>query len=214
MIGVDANAELLREVSHRATRKPARGGVPNALFGQLSLEESPGELARLADSLTVLFPWGSLLRAVAAPQGAALEKLAALGKPGAGIRFLYGYGATRESRAVDALGLPELGGPSALRTLERGYAAAGLEVRARYVSREEVALVQSSWAKKLAFSGIERVFVELTRIRAPVRGNGTRTERGCSLFDGRSKPFGGAENLCKSGIGPKWHQWGGQACGP
>ncbi len=162
MIGVDANAELLREILHRATRKPARGGVPNALFGRLSLEESPGELARLADSLTVLFPWGSLLRAVAVPQVGALEKLAALGKPGAGIRFLYGYGATRESRTVEALELPELGGPSALRTLERGYAAAGLDVRARYVSREEVASVQSSWGKKLAFSGIERVFVELS----------------------------------------------------
>jgi len=161
VIGVDANAELLREISHRASRKPARGGVPNALFGRFSLEESPGELAQFADFLTVLFPWGSLLRAVAVPQVGALEKLAALGKPGAGIRFLYGYGATREARKVDALGLPELGGSSALRALERGYAAAGLEVRARYVSREEVASVQSAWAKKLAFSGIERVFVEL-----------------------------------------------------
>jgi 16S rRNA (adenine(1408)-N(1))-methyltransferase len=159
VIGVDANAELLREVSHRATRKPARGGLTNALFARLSLEESPGKLARLADSLTVLFPWGSLLRAVAAPQVGALEKLAALGKPGASI--LYGYGATRENRTADALGLPELGGPSVLRTLEREYAAAGLEVRGRYLSREEVASVQSSWAKKLAFSGIERVFVEL-----------------------------------------------------
>jgi 16S rRNA (adenine(1408)-N(1))-methyltransferase len=161
VIGVDANVDLLREVSHRATRKPVRGGLPNTFFGRLSLEESPGELARLADSLTVLFPWGSLLRAIATPQVGALKKLATLGKPGADIRFLYGYGATRESRTVGALGLPELGGLAALRALERGYAAAGLEVRARYVSREEVASVQSSWAKKLAFSGIERVFVEL-----------------------------------------------------
>jgi 16S rRNA (adenine(1408)-N(1))-methyltransferase len=163
VIGVDANADLLREIAHRASRKPARGGVPNALFGRLSLEESPGELAQLADSLTVLFPWGSLLRAVAVPQVGALEKLAALGKPGARIRFLYGYGATREGRKVDALGLSEIGGSSALRALERAYSAAGLEVRGRYVSCEEVALVQSAWAKKLAFSGVERVFVELRR---------------------------------------------------
>jgi 16S rRNA (adenine(1408)-N(1))-methyltransferase len=135
VIGVDANADLLREISHRASRKPARGGVPNALFGRLSLEESPGELAQLA----------------------------ALGKPGARIRFLYGYGATREGRKVDALGLPEIGGSSALRALERAYSAAGFEVRGRYVSCEEVALVQSAWAKKLAFSGVERVFVELRR---------------------------------------------------
>jgi 16S rRNA (adenine(1408)-N(1))-methyltransferase len=161
VIGVDANADLMREISRRASRKPARGGVPNALFGRLSLEEAPGELVQLADVLTVLFPWGSLLRAVAVPQLAALRKLAALGKPGARVWFVYGYGARRDARAMDELELPDLGSSPALRTLEAAYAEAGLEVQARYVPREEVASIQSGWAKKLAFSESERAFVEI-----------------------------------------------------
>jgi len=156
VIGVDANPPLMREVSQRASRKPARGGVPNALFGRLSLEDAPGDLLGLADVLTVLFPWGSLLRAVAAPN-AGLRKLAAIGKRGGRVHFLYGYG----SRESAALGLPELGGSHLLSHLKNAYAAAALQVEARYAAREDVALVESTWAKKLAFSPSARAFVEI-----------------------------------------------------
>lgn len=146
----------MREVSQRASRKPARGGVPNVLFGRLSLEEAPGDLIGLADRLTVLFPWGSLLRAVAAPD-AGLRKLAALGKRGGRIHFLYGFG----SRESAALGLPELGGGHLLSHLENAYAVVGLQIEARYAAREDVSLVGSTWAKKLAFSPSARAFVEI-----------------------------------------------------
>jgi len=151
----------MREVSRKSSRKLSRGGVPNALFGRLSLEDAPGELVRLADVLTVLFPWGSLLRAVAAPELAALRKLGAIGKPGARVSFLYGYEAERDARALEEHGLPNLEAPSALRILEAAYAAAGFQVQARYASRKEVASIESTWAKKLSFSGSERVFVTL-----------------------------------------------------
>ena len=159
VIGVDANPALMREVSQRASRKPARGGVPNVLFGRLSLEEAPGDLIGLADVLTVFFPWGSLLRAVAAPDNG-LRKLAAVGKRGGRIHFLYGYG-SRESAVVKELGVPELGSGDSLSYLEKAYAAAGLEVEAHYAAREDVALAESTWAKKLAFSPRARAFVEI-----------------------------------------------------
>ncbi len=149
----------MREVSQRASRKPARGGVPNALFGRLSLEEAPGNLIGLADVLTVLFPWGSLLRAVAAPD-IGLRKLAAVGKQGCRIHFLYGYG-SGESAVVKELGLPELGSGDLLRHLENAYTAAGLKVEANYAAREDVTSVETTWAKKLAFSPKARAFVEI-----------------------------------------------------
>src|SRR5262249_42603132 len=148
-------------MSRRSLRKPSRGGLPNALFGRLSLEDAPGELIGVAEALTVLFPWGSLLRALAAPEVGNLRKLTAIGKPGARISFVYGYGAERDAGALEELGLPELGAPAALRALEAAYAAAGLKMSARYALREEVALIESTWAKKLAFAGRERVFVAL-----------------------------------------------------
>ena len=161
MIGVDANADPLRAISHRASRKAARGGLANAIFGRLSLEQSPGELFQLADALTVLFPWGSLLRAVAVPELSALRNLAAVAKPRARVWFLYGYEACRDVRAVEQLGMPDLEDSAALRTLEAGYLDAGLQVRARYATRAEIVAVPSTWAKKLAFSQSDRTFVEL-----------------------------------------------------
>jgi len=152
----------MSDVSRRASRKAARGGVPNVLFGRLSLEEAPGDLIGLADVLTVLFPWGSLLRAVACPD-AGLRKLAALGKHDGRIHFLYGYG-SRESAVVKELGLPELGNDDLLSHLEREYAASGLQVEAHYAAREYVASVESTWAKKLAFSLSARAFVEIRGI--------------------------------------------------
>lgn len=125
------------------------------------MEDAPGELVQLAHAITVLFPWGTLLRAVAVPEPAGLRKLARIGKVGARVRILYGYGTEREGRAVEELRLPALEDPSTLRGLEAAYADASLGVKARYVSREEITLVRTTWAKKMTFSQHPRVFVEL-----------------------------------------------------
>lgn len=133
-VGVDAIADNLRDASRR--------GQPNALFGRLALEDGPGELAAIADRLTVLFPWGSLLRAVAEAEPQALVDLRSICRPGALVRFL--------------LELPE--GPG---SLERRYREAGLEVRARPVPVEEARALPTTWAKKLGYSGRRRCFWEL-----------------------------------------------------
>lgn len=157
-IGVDASADGLREASRRLATKPARGGLSNALLGALALEQAPGELVGLADTLTVLLPWGSLLRAVALPEHAGLARLRALCKPGAQLRVVFGYGAG-DPLAVQALPLRD--GAAELAALCEGYRAAGFAVTARPICREEVGELPTTWAKKLAFSGNQRRFVEL-----------------------------------------------------
>lgn len=150
----------MREASRRALAKPARGGLSNLLFGRLSLAEAPGALAGLADELTVLLPWGSLLAAVARPDAGGLAALRALGKPGAALRIVFGYGAGAEAGAIRDLGLPAIDDAACLR-LEAAYRQAGLAVRARRPSLDEVRALPTTWAKRLAFSGYERRFVEL-----------------------------------------------------
>ncbi|WP_267683689.1 class I SAM-dependent methyltransferase [Nannocystis sp. SCPEA4] len=159
VIGVDASAEGLREPSRKAAAKPARGGLANALFGVLPLERAPGELAGLVDSLTVLLPWGSLLRALALPEADALAQLRGLCKPGAALHIVFGYG------PGDPLAVQALPGPAAearRAELVQAYAAAGFAIAARPTSRAEVGELPTTWAKKLAFSNNEREFVALT----------------------------------------------------
>jgi 16S rRNA (adenine(1408)-N(1))-methyltransferase len=161
VIGVDGNSDGMRQMAWRASRKPARGGLPNLLFGRLSLADAPGELVCLADMLTVLLPWGSLLQAVAVPELDALRRLQACARAGARARFLFGYGAGPEAAAVKKLRLPALGTEPGLSHLEQAYALAGFRVRGRYLAPEAIRRVASTWAKKLAFSAGKRVFVEL-----------------------------------------------------
>jgi len=127
VIGVDANADGLVEVSRKAP--------PNALFGRLSLDEAPGALEGLAATLTVLLPWGSLLKAVASGDVSKLERIAP------SLRLVYGFG------AADGLELPDpatVWGP-----------------RVRELALDEVRALPTTWAKKLAFSGHARRFFEV-----------------------------------------------------
>jgi 16S rRNA (adenine(1408)-N(1))-methyltransferase len=161
VIGVDANVDALRETSRRFAAKPTRGGLSNALLGRLALADAPGQLAGLADSLTVLLPWGSLLGAVAVPDRVSLGALCRLCKPGAQVRVLFGYGPRTDAAAIRAHALPPLDGAATLGAFERAYLDAGLAVAARFVGRDEVRELPTTWAKRLAYSGHERRFVEL-----------------------------------------------------
>ena len=160
VIGVDANGDNLREASRRALKKPSRGGLPNVLFGRLALEDAPGVLAACADRLTVLLPWGSLLAAVARPDSNALARLAAVCRDGADLRILFGFG-NESDPATAALNLPSLDEGGVLDHLRRAYREAGFAVRARHVAIDEVAALPTTWARKLAYSGKPRAFIEI-----------------------------------------------------
>jgi hypothetical protein len=151
VVGVDANGERLHEAARRAGRKSARGGAGNALFGRLALEQAPGELVGLADRLTIYFPWGSLLAAVAGPDPEALARLTAITRPGAELELVFGYDA-----AIDGLTLPPLDPPA----LAARYGEAGLTVAARWLPLRDLRALPTTWAGKLAF-GRPRPFVEL-----------------------------------------------------
>jgi 16S rRNA (adenine(1408)-N(1))-methyltransferase len=93
----------------------------------------------LADSLTVNFPWGSLLRGVLGRDDAVLAGLARLLAPGAQATALVS--------AVARDGVPAL--PPA-GELAAAYARHGLELaESRPATADEVAASGSSWAKRL-----------------------------------------------------------------
>ena len=132
-IGTDAIADNLRDASRRAAR--------NVLFARLSLEDAPAELAGLADTLTVLFPWGSLLRAVAHAEREALQRLRGLCKPGAEVHVVF-------EPSSDA------------RVLESRYREARLALSGRTMPLDQARALPTTWAKKLGYSGRPRTFWE------------------------------------------------------
>src|SRR5207244_1968385 len=87
----EPTAEALAEYAFRASRKPSRGGVANAVFVLASIEQLPAELIAFADLVRVNFPWGSLLRGLLQPNADVLRALASLARPGGAFEFVLSY---------------------------------------------------------------------------------------------------------------------------
>jgi 16S rRNA (adenine(1408)-N(1))-methyltransferase len=140
-VGIDSNAENLAEISRKAMRKPARGGAPNAMFVRAAVEALPEELAGLAHRVTILLPWGGLLRAVMEPDVALLRGLRALCRPGASLLVVAG-------EAITEAVVP-------------AYRAAGFDAKVVSMTAAEVRKLRTTWASRLAF-GRPRVFSQIS----------------------------------------------------
>jgi 16S rRNA (adenine(1408)-N(1))-methyltransferase len=136
-IGMDANAAGMADSSRRASR--GRHALPNALFVVAAAESPPDALRGLAGSLTVNFPWGSLLRGLLGRDDAVLAGVAQLLAPGAEGTALVSV--------VRRDGVPPV---PPWHELTGAYARQGLDlVEARPATPAELAGSHSSWAKRL-----------------------------------------------------------------
>ncbi len=139
-IASDANPSLLLETAWKAGRKPARGGISNLICIAEPLDVLAAELGAVADRVTVILPWGSLLRSVAAPDVdslrsiadlhsiAALRSIADLCLPEATIEIVFSYDSERDARERAPLGVSVLDERHILTTLPRLYEQAGLPI--------------------------------------------------------------------------------------
>jgi 16S rRNA (adenine(1408)-N(1))-methyltransferase len=152
VIGVDADAAAMADSSRRASR--GRAALPNALFAVAAAERPPEALHGMAGSLTVNFPWGSLLRGLLGEDDAVLAGVARMMAPGAEGAVLLSV--------VPRDGMPPV---PPLASLAPAYARHGLElVEMRPATPDEVAASGSSWAKRLR-AGRERPVTRL-KLRA------------------------------------------------
>ena len=152
-IGVDANVAGLRRLSGRA----ARERLANVIYVRASADVPPLELAGVADRVTVVLPWGSLLAAVARPRVPALAAIRALCQPAATLSVVLSV-AGRDAGEARRLGLPPLDGGH-LPDLAAGYGAAGFTVtRIRRLDPDQLAAWPSTWARRLAHGRPRPVF--------------------------------------------------------
>jgi hypothetical protein len=162
----------LAETSLRASRPERKGGLPNALFAVAAVERPPAELHAIAAEVTILFPWGSLLRGALALDDAcdAASGIARLVAPGGIVRALISID-RRDRLAIPALE------ESARADLAARWAGYGLTLTAFAPARpEEIAASGSSWARRLA-AGRDRCVWRL-ELRTAERSNGAASADG------------------------------------
>jgi 16S rRNA (adenine(1408)-N(1))-methyltransferase len=149
-IGVDANAAPLAKISMKATRKPAKGGLPNVLFVQAAIEDLPAELNAVADEIHIHFPWGSLLRAVARGEPDALAALRRIAAPECLLEIVIGIDEERDRTEIERLDLPSLSGEYLRAVLIPEYEAADFQVlQSGVLNPSEWSRLETSWARKL-----------------------------------------------------------------
>ncbi|HUR97622.1 MAG TPA: class I SAM-dependent methyltransferase [Pyrinomonadaceae bacterium] len=149
-IGVDANAKALEKPSMKATRKPTKGGLPNAMFVQAAIEDLPEEFDGAADEIHIHFPWGSLLRAVTTGDPTILKSLRRISAPGCLLEIVVGIDPIRDRAELERLNIPELT-PIILHSyLIPKYIGAGFElIDHGRLDPDQWSKLETSWARKL-----------------------------------------------------------------
>ena len=147
-LGIDASAAAMAEASRRAARPARKGGLENARFVLAAAESLPPELTGRAALVTVLCPWGSLLRGCLGLDAAVAGGLAGVVAP-RGVLELLLAPAERDRLA----GVPT-DRDAVIEAATRAFAAQGLEVVvAGAATPAEVAATGSSWARRLGVAG-------------------------------------------------------------
>ncbi len=162
-LGLDSAPHQAADSAKKARRKPAKGGVPNALFLRFAAEDLPGPFAGWASAITVNYPWGSLLRGVSDPAAQpwmlpALRDLAP--SEGARLSVLLNLQPFQDPVVREAQGLPDLLAPGGIEALAEAYRAEGV----RDMSMDRLSGdpdAATSWGRRLVRgSGRETLVLE------------------------------------------------------
>lgn len=109
--------------------------------------------------MTVILPWGNLLRAVAAPDMPSLLQVASLCSLGASLEVVLSYDPERDGQEGARLGLSRLTDTHVKSALPKLYEQAGLRiVSAVELPQPELTKYETTWAKRLAIGRSRRVW--------------------------------------------------------
>jgi hypothetical protein len=128
------------------------------VYVRAAVEELPAELAGVAERVTIVLPWGSLLAAVARPSVPVLRRVRGLCRSEARLSVVLSVSA-RDRAEATRLGLPPLDGEDLATQLSGGYGEAGFALTAvRPLTLDELVRWPSTWARRLAHGRPRSVF--------------------------------------------------------
>ncbi len=145
-LALDADADAPRETSHRAARRPERGGARNVWFIRAGADELPPALTGLSDEVHVHFPWGTLLRAVLVPEPDLLRGILGLRNREGSVCVRLNVSVVEDPLVLRRLNLPVAGNQDLEARLRAGYGALGVHLDVRRAALDP----ETSWGRRLA----------------------------------------------------------------
>lgn len=170
VIGIDPAWQRMTETAVRAARKEAKGGAPNLLLVNASIETAPTALHARADEVMALMPWGKLLRGIVQGDPDVCTGLRAVAKPNAPLDIAIGTSIWRAPIPLDIQDLPELTPDTIAQKagLADRLATLGWQVtEARLVPHTDLDRISSSWARRLG-SGATETVLHLRALAVPI----------------------------------------------
>ena len=156
-IGVDPVEKQLREYSVKSVRKK----LINVLFLTSSLENLPINLTEIADKVSVILPWGTLLGQIVNPSPEGVTKLTGLLKTGGELEIVLGYSPNLEPSESDRLDLPNLSQEYVGNVIVKAFEimSGGMKLNMlEFFPKEKLTDIGSNWAKKLAFGRPRQIY--------------------------------------------------------
>ncbi len=168
VVGLDATPENLRRRSQRAARRPGRGGLANLLFVWASVRWPPSELDGIGDELFVILPWGDLLTGLLEAEPEVLDGLVRMARDGAVLTMVCNAQVWEEPVPKELRGFTPLTVERVHDELAGRYARHGLSlISASLLSKEEIAALRSTWARRLAHGRVPRFVQARWRVGRP-----------------------------------------------
>ena len=154
-IGIDLCAENMYESATKAVKVMKKQSRGNIMFVVSSIENPPYELVGIADSITVILPWGSLRDGLVKGVHGVINNLRLLGKDGSSLQIIIGYSNDRESYEIYTHSLPVLS-MEYLESLKQLYYEKRILINnIKVIGNNDLKMIDSGWAKRLAY-GVKR----------------------------------------------------------
>jgi len=153
-IGIDPVANQMFETSTKAQKRK----MMNILYVNGSVEAVPVMLEGIADSITVILPWGSLRDGIVKANTDVLTGLRFLGKPGTKLTIWIGYDDKHDATEIKLRELPHLSKTHFLGLLNL-YKKSGINIEnVSLLDNAELKSLESDWAKRLAYGNHRNTF--------------------------------------------------------
>lgn len=150
VIGLDASRESLAKASARCVKKPARGGASNAIFFCANVLEMGDVFDGLADTVSINFPWGSLLQASALPFDDAVENFSKLVKENGILDVHINLHVFKDEEQRRSLGLVDLDESYLINKLLPAYEKHGFVCLSHsFIPSGQEVPVASTWGGRL-----------------------------------------------------------------
>ncbi len=162
VIAIDADKQQMRELSHKANRKPPKGGLENLVFFWSAVEDLSEDLTDIAQTIYVNFPWGSLLAGTIKAEPEFISVFSRLLKPQGKLEIMCSYSELYEPQMMEKYQLPTLSPGYVLEVMTKEYLTHGLELKqAMELGAKQKAELQGSWPKSLVNSRAGRQIYKL-----------------------------------------------------